>query len=64
MVMHVLQREAKVTALRETEQPANASYDFSAGVWRGENGLLAYDQRNNATTKKNDIETGEDQKGQ
>jgi len=32
--MHVLQREAKKTELREIDRPADAEYDFAAGVWR------------------------------
>ena len=62
--MHVLQREAKATELREIDGPADAVYDFAAGVWRGNDGLIAYDSRYGRQTKKNDIETGEDQKGQ
>jgi len=62
--MHILQREAKATELREIDGPSDAVYDFAAGVWRGKNGLIAYDPRHGQTTKKNDLETGEDQKGQ
>ncbi len=62
--MHVLQREAKVTELREIEGPADAIYDFAAGVWRSHAGLIAYDSQDGMQTKKCDLETGEDQKGQ
>lgn len=62
--MHVLQREAKATELNEIDGPRDAVYDFAAGVWRNKNGLIAYDSRYGKQTKKNDLETGEDQKGQ
>ncbi|MFP1133140.1 hypothetical protein [Asticcacaulis sp. W401b] len=44
--------------------PDHARYDLSSGLWRGDNGLLAYDPETETNTKKMDIETGEDQKGQ
>jgi hypothetical protein len=62
--MHVLQRKAKTTECSKIEAPEDATYDFEAGVWRNETGLVAYDPRHAQSTKKNDIETGEDQKGQ
>ncbi|WP_062490011.1 hypothetical protein [Labrenzia sp. CP4] len=62
--MHVLQREAKATKLGKIAVPADAEYDFAAGVWRNNEGLIAYDTRCDIQTKKNDLETGEDQKGQ
>ncbi len=62
--MHVLQREAKGTELSKIEGPEDAEYDFAGGVWRSKDGLISYDSRYGRQTKKNDIETGEDQKGQ
>lgn len=62
--MHVLQRKAKATNLNKAHEPTDASYDFATGVWHGKHGLIAYDKRRDASTKKNDVETGEDQKGQ
>jgi hypothetical protein len=62
--MHILQRLAKTTPITGDLTPADASYDFAAGVWRGEKGLITFDPRRESTTKKNDLETGEDQKGQ
>lgn len=62
--MHVLQRQAKATELREIGGPADAVYDFAAGVWRSKDTLIAYDSRCGLQTKKCDLETGEDQKGQ
>jgi hypothetical protein len=62
--MHVLQREARTTELRKIEGPDDAVYDFASGVWRSKEGLIAYDSRYGRQTKKNDLETGEDQKGQ
>ncbi|QNH75701.1 hypothetical protein GGD92_25530 [Pseudomonas protegens] len=62
--MHILQRKAKTTEHRDISGPEDATYDFDSGVWRNEAGLVAYDPRHAQSTKKNDIETGEDQKGQ
>lgn len=40
--------------------PAGAAYDAASGCWQTENGqALEF-----ATTKKQDVETGEDMKGQ
>lgn len=63
--MHILlSRATRSEARDETPMPAEASYDLISGVWRGNAGLLAYDPSTETNTKKMDIETGEDQKGQ
>ncbi|MDB5801744.1 MAG: hypothetical protein JWL63_2683 [Rhodocyclales bacterium] len=62
--MHILERTAKPTKLNEERSPEGAVYCFEAGVWRGAEGLITYDPRHGKATKKNDVETGEDQKGQ
>lgn len=62
--MHILERRAKASALRSNSAPRDGIYDFAAGVWRGPSGLLAYDPAIDQMSKKNDLETGEDQKGQ
>lgn len=63
--MHILLTTALGTAIRdETPMPEGAEYDVVLGAWRGDNGLLAYDPDTDRVTKKQDIETGEDQKGQ
>lgn len=62
--MHILQREAKATELRDILDTGDAQYDFAAGVWRSTDGLTTFDSRYRTQTKKADLETGEDQKGQ
>ena len=62
--MHILQRIAKTTKVNGSGVPSNADYDIVAGVWRGQGGLIAFDPESEMTTKKNDLETGEDQKGE
>ena len=62
--MHILQRIAKTTKVNGSGVPSNADYDVVAGVWRGQEGLIAFDPESEMTTKKNDLETGEDQKGE
>lgn len=62
--MHVLHRLAKTTPLNSNTAPEGAYYDFVAGVWQREGRAIALDPNNKVTTKKADIETGEDQKGQ
>mgnify|MGYP001137650856 FL=1 len=45
--------------------PTGARYDVADGVWIGVAGeILALDPRTDQQTKKMDVETGEDQKGQ
>lgn len=63
--MHILlSRAARSPARDETPMPEGARYDVSSGLWEGDNGPLAYDPLTETKTKKMDIETGEDQKGQ
>lgn len=64
--MHILQRLAVRTPARpETPMPNGASYDVAGGFWTGAAGEpLALDPRLDRETKKMDVETGEDQKGQ
>ncbi len=62
--MHFLQTKAKKYQANGDGQPKDATYDFSAGVWRNRNGLVAFQDGNDSVTKKNDLETGEDQKGE
>ncbi|WP_041345175.1 hypothetical protein [Nitrobacter winogradskyi] len=62
--MHILQRKAKKYQASGNGQPTDATYDFSAGVWRNQSGVVAFQNGGAPSTKKNDIETGEDQKGE
>lgn len=63
--MHILQKKAKKIKAIESPYPSNATYNFEEGVWRDQNKcLVSYDYNRALSTKKNDIETGEDQKGQ
>lgn len=41
-----------------------ADYDVRSGMWMGTDGPVADDPNSMQSTKKNDLETGEDQKGQ
>jgi hypothetical protein len=62
--MHILERLAKKTKINGFGLPREAAYNFEAGAWIGQNGLVSLDPENEMTTKKNDLETGEDQKGE
>lgn len=63
--MHVLKAGARRSQTREAPPlPDGATYDEALGAWRGTAGLLAYDPDQERVSKKNDVETGEDQKGQ
>lgn len=63
--MHVLRLKARASIARDIPPtPEDAKYDAALGAWRGANGLLAYDPDQDRVSKKNDVETGEDQKGQ
>ena len=64
--MHILQRLAVTSPARvATPMPTNARYDLVMGVWKDEGGaILALDPALEQQTKKMDVETGEDQKGQ
>lgn len=62
--MHILQTKAKKYQPNGNGQPKDATYDFAAGVWRNHKGLVAFQDGNGLMSKKNDLETGEDQKGE
>lgn len=62
--MHVLQAKAKKYNVNGKGYPENAQYDFVSGVWRNHDGLVAFQEDNGLASKKNDLETGEDQKGE
>lgn len=62
--MHVLHRLAKKSPLNTGILPEGADYDLVGGVWRRQGQIIALDPNNQVTSKKADIETGEDQKGQ
>jgi len=63
--MHPLLRTTRRSRFdSSTGQPQNAAYDFSSGTWSGANGLLCDDPDHIPQSKKHDMETGEDQKGQ
>ncbi|WCK21760.1 hypothetical protein [Agrobacterium tumefaciens] len=63
--MHILRTTALGSTVRdETPMPEGAKYDVTLGAWRGDKGLLAYDADTDRVSKKQDVETGEDQKGQ
>ena len=62
---HILLTNAKrVTARSTPEIPPDAHYDLDAGVWRVGENLLARDPVGVRVSKKADIETGEDRKGE
>lgn len=63
--MHPLLRTARRTKIDvEICRPAAATYDFAGGVWRDVDGLLSNRPDQIPQTKKFDVETGEDAKGQ
>jgi hypothetical protein len=62
--VHILQTKAKETRANGNGLPSAASYDFEAGLWRNDEGVVAFQKGNEVLTKKADIETGEDQKGE
>ena len=64
--MHILEVLAVRSLARDsTPMPTGCQYDFSAGIWKSEQGAaLALDPTFEQQTKKMDLETGEDQKGQ
>lgn len=64
-LMHVLLTTALASTVRdEIPLPEGAKYDVALGAWRGDSGLLAFDPDTDRVSKKQDVETGEDQKGQ
>lgn len=65
IAMHILRKLAKSTPINMKPNLTEERYDVPAGVWRNsEGGLSADDRDKERTTKKNDVETGEDLKGQ
>ncbi len=65
MDMHpLLSTTRRTTGLRDAAYPQDATYDFGTGVWTGPNGAICDNDDRNMVSKKNDLETGEDQKGQ
>jgi len=63
--MHPLLAFARRTPTDERAvRPTRATYDFAAGIWQGEGGPLVQGPNDLPKTKKADVETGEDQKGQ
>lgn len=62
--MHILQMKAKKSQANGSCYPEAATYDFEAGAWINEEGMVAFQEGSELATKKNDIETGEDQKGE
>ena len=62
---HLLLKTSKRSRRRETpDLPPGAQYDVRFGMWTMEGTLLAKLPILQRATKKADIETGEDQKGQ
>ncbi|MBH9970503.1 MULTISPECIES: hypothetical protein [unclassified Commensalibacter] len=61
--MHFLQKSAKRTKRKISKYPSNAKYNFIKGVWQYNDGCLVIEGKDGPCTKKEDIETGEDQKG-
>jgi hypothetical protein len=63
--MHPLVRNARSSVVDDLAvRPQNAKYDFARGLWLGPKGLLCEDPNHIPQSKKFDVETGEDQKGQ
>lgn len=63
--LHILRKMAVATPARDDPPapPRNSTYDVALGVWTGPRGALTYDDNFAQTSKKMDVETGEDQKG-
>ena len=63
--MHPLLMTTRRSAVDlDAAYPHGSNYDFVSGVWQGPNGLVCDDVSLTPQTKKADLETGEDQKGQ
>lgn len=62
--MHILQAKAKKYRASGDGLPKGATYDFVTGVWSNASGHVAFQEGNPPVSKKNDLETGEDQKGE
>lgn len=62
---HILERKAKTTKIETVTASEDSTYDTIAGVWRNKDqGIVAYEPGNDRVSKKMDVETGEDLKGQ
>lgn len=62
---HILERKAKTTEVGNVTASKGSTYDTVAGVWRNnDQTIAAYDPGNDKVSKKMDVETGEDLKGQ
>lgn len=62
---HILERKAKVTKIKLVTASDDSTYDTVAGLWRNtDQSIAAYDPGNDKVSKKMDVETGEDLKGQ
>ena len=62
---HILERKAKITKVGNVTASEDSTYDTVAGLWRNKDqGIAAYDPGNDRVSKKMDVETGEDLKGQ
>ena len=63
--MHpLLSTTRRSSALCDNAYPQDAAYDFRSGMWTGPSGAICDDADRKMASKKNDLETGEDQKGQ
>lgn len=63
--MHpLLKTTVRSSAIMVLDHRSGSKYDFATGVWHGPNGPVCEDESTMPISKKNDIETGEDQKGQ
>lgn len=63
--MHALLRTTRRSAAQPSGvRPVDAEYEFAKGIWVGSGGPLCNDPDHMPQSKKADIETGEDQKGQ
>jgi hypothetical protein len=64
-LVHILLKFAKRGPFREVpELPPNACYDSLSGLWTIDGQFMAKMPDLDRSTKKFDIETGEDRKGQ
>ncbi len=62
--MHPLLSTVRRSKAAPHVRPTDAIYDVPLGMWLGPEGPVSDDPRRMPDTKKNDLETGEDQKGQ
>ncbi len=64
---HLLVKKAFIYASRDIKNPENCEYNTRLGAWMWGNKFLVKSNNSNhlrVGTKKGDIETGEDQKGE